>query len=100
MKCGLKNESIKAGWLCLCDFISFSCNWYTFTNLKVTQMRNEQAIEYVRTHDSGKIKVIDGTFNKPSKKVIAEIEAKHKHVTKKFVWPLKGGRYRVTITYK
>ena len=72
----------------------------TFTNLKVTQMRNEQAIEYVRIHDSGKIKVIDGTFNKPSKKVIAEIEAKHKHVIRKFVWPLKGGRYRVTITYE
>lgn len=71
-----------------------------FTNIKVTQMRNEQAIEYVRTHDSGKVKVIGGTFNKPSKKVIAEIEAKHKHVTRKFVWPLKGGRYRVTITYE
>lgn len=53
----------------------------TFTNVKVTQMRNEQAIEYVRTHDSGKVKVTDGTFNKPSKKVIAEIEAKHRHVT-------------------
>lgn len=72
----------------------------TFTNVKVTQMRNEQAIEYVRTHDSGKVKVTDGTFSKPSKKVIAEIEAKHKHVTRKFVWPLKGGRYRVTITYE
>lgn len=72
----------------------------TFTNVKVTQMRNEQAIEYVRTHDSGKVKVTDGTFNKLSKKVIAEIEAKHRHVTRKFVWPLKGGRYRVTITYE
>lgn len=71
-----------------------------FTNIKVTQMRNEQAIEYVRTHDSGKVEVTDGTFNKPSKKVIAEIEAKHKHVTRKFVWPIKGGRYRVTITYE
>lgn len=71
-----------------------------FIDIKVTQMRNERAIEYVRTHDSGKVKVIDGTFNKPSKKVIAEIEAKHKHVTRKFVWPIKGGRYRVTITYK
>ena len=36
--------------------------------LKVTQMRNEQAIGYVRAHDSGKVKVTDGTFNKPSKK--------------------------------
>lgn len=72
----------------------------TFTNVKVTQMRNERAIEYVRTHDSGKVKVTDGTFNKPYKKVIVEIEAKHKHVTRKFVWPLKGGRYRVTITYE
>lgn len=71
-----------------------------FANIKFTQMRNEQAIEYVRTHDSGKVKVTDGTFNKPSKKVIAEIKAKHKHVTRKFVWPLKGGRYRVTITYE
>ena len=71
-----------------------------FTDIKVTQMRNERAIEYVHTHNSGKVKVIDGTFNKPSKKVIAEIEAKHKHVTRKFVWPLKGGRYRVTITYE
>lgn len=72
----------------------------TFTNIKVTQMQNERAIEYVRTHDSSKVKITDGTFNKPSKKVIAEIEAKHKHVTRKFVWPLKGGRYRVTITYE
>ena len=71
-----------------------------FTNIKVTQMQNERAIEYVCTHDSGKVKVTDGTFSKPSKKVIAEIEAKHKHVTRKFVWPLKGGRYRVTITYE
>ena len=71
-----------------------------FTDVKVTQMQNEQAIEYVRTHNSGKVKVTDGTFNKPSKKVIAEIEAKHKHVTRKFIWPLKGGRYRVTITYE
>lgn len=71
-----------------------------FTNIKVTQMQNERAIEYVRTHDSGKVKVTDGTFSKPSKKVIAEIEAKHKHVTRKFVWPLKGGHYRVTITYE
>lgn len=70
----------------------------TFTNIKVTQMRNERAIEYVRTHDSGKVKVIDGTFNKPSKKIIAEIEAKHKHVIRKFVWSLKSGRYRVIIT--
>ena len=73
---------------------------FTFTNIKVTQMRNERTIEYVRTHDSGKVKVTDGTFNKPSKKVIAEIEAKHRHVTRKFVWPIKGGRYRVTITYE
>lgn len=44
-----------------------------FTDVKVRQMQNEQAIEYVRTHDSGKVKVTDGTFNKPSKKVIVEI---------------------------